>query len=140
MNIKEIQEIIPHRYPFLLVDFVEYVIPGEKVVAYKNVSINEQHFIGHFPEEPVMPGVLIIESLAQAGAIAILSLEENKGKIPYFAGINKARFRRKVVPGDRLKLEVDIIKMKGNIGVGKAIAKVEEEIACEVELMFALGS
>ncbi len=140
MDIKQIQEIIPHRYPFLLVDKVEDIIPGKKAVGYKNVTMNEYFFQGHFPEEPVMPGVLIIEALAQTGAVAILSLEKYKGKIAYFGGINKARFKKKVVPGDILKLEVEISRMKGNVGIGEALAWVNGEKACEAELIFAIGS
>jgi 3-hydroxyacyl-[acyl-carrier-protein] dehydratase len=139
LGIKEIQEIIPHRYPFLLVDKVEELEIGKRAVGYKNVTINEHFFAGHFPAEPVMPGVLIIEALAQVGAIALLSVEEYKGKIAYFGGINKAKFRRKVVPGDVLRLEVEIVKMKGPIGVGKGIATVNGETAVEAELMFAVG-
>lgn len=139
LDIKEIQEIIPHRYPMLLLDRVEELEPGKRVVAIKNVTINEQFFQGHFPVEPVMPGVLMIEALAQAGAVAILSMEEFKGKIAYFAGINKAKFRKKVVPGDTLKLEVEIIKLKGSAGVGKGVAYVEGKKAVEAELMFMIG-
>ncbi|MCB2285916.1 3-hydroxyacyl-ACP dehydratase FabZ [Clostridium algidicarnis] len=139
LDIKEIQEIIPHRYPMLLLDRVEELEPGKRVVAIKNVTINEQFFQGHFPVEPVMPGVLMIEALAQAGAVAILSMEEFKGKIAYFAGINKAKFRKKVVPGDTLKLEVEITKLKGSAGVGKAVAYVEGKKAVEAELMFMIG-
>jgi 3-hydroxyacyl-[acyl-carrier-protein] dehydratase len=139
MDIKEIQSILPHRYPFLLIDKVEEVEPGVKAVAYKNVTMNEYFFQGHFPQEPVMPGVLIIEALAQTGAVSILSLEENKGKIAYFAGIDKAKFRRKVVPGDVLKLEVEIIKVKGPAGVGKAVATVNGQKACEAEITFIVG-
>jgi 3-hydroxyacyl-[acyl-carrier-protein] dehydratase len=140
LGIKEIQEIIPHRYPFLLIDKIEELEPGVKAVGYKNVTINEYFFQGHFPEEPVMPGVLIIEALAQVGAVSILSVEENKGKIAYFAGINNAKFRKKVLPGDVLRLEVEIIKKKGPIGVGKAIATVEGKKVAEAELTFALGN
>lgn len=139
LDIKEIQEIIPHRYPMLLLDRVEELEPGKRVVAIKNVTINEQFFQGHFPVEPVMPGVLMIEALAQAGAVAILSMEEFKGKIAYFAGINKAKFRKKVVPGDTLKLEVEITKLKGSAGVGRAVAYVDGKKAVEAELMFMIG-
>lgn len=139
MDIKEIQSILPHRYPFLLIDKVEEVVPGVKAVGYKNVTMNEYFFQGHFPEEPVMPGVLIIEALAQTGAVSVLSLEENKGKIAYFAGIDKAKFRKKVVPGDVLKLEVEIIKVKGPVGIGKAVASVEGKKVCEAEITFIVG-
>lgn len=139
MDIKEIQSILPHRYPFLLIDKIEEVVPGVKAVGYKNVTMNEYFFQGHFPEEPVMPGVLIIEALAQTGAVSILSLEENKGKIAYFAGIDKAKFRKKVVPGDVLKLEVEIIKVKGPAGVGKALATVDGKKVCEAEITFIVG-
>lgn len=140
MDIKEIQEILPHRYPFLLIDKIESVTPGEKAIGYKNVTMNEYFFQGHFPQEPVMPGVLIIEALAQVGAVAILSMDQNKGKIAYFGGINKARFKKKVVPGDVLKLEVEIIKLKGPAGIGKAIATVDGVKACEAELIFMVGA
>ncbi|WMJ80131.1 3-hydroxyacyl-ACP dehydratase FabZ [Clostridium sp. MB40-C1] len=139
LSIKEIQEILPHRYPFLLVDKIEEIEEGQRAVGYKNVTMNEYFFQGHFPQEPVMPGVLIVEALAQVGAVALLSKEEFKGKIAYFGGINKAKFRRKVIPGDVLKLEIEIIKMKGPAGIGKGIATVNGEKACEAELMFAIG-
>lgn len=138
LGIKEIKEILPHRYPFLLVDKVETIEVGKKIIAYKNVTANEEFFNGHFPEHPVMPGVLIIECLAQAGAIALLQKEEYKGKIPLFAGINKARFKKQVVPGDVLKLEVEIIKLRGPVGIGKAVATVDDKIACSAEIMFAI--
>lgn len=139
LNSNEIQKIIPHRYPFLLIDKVIELDPGKSCVAIKNVSVNEMHFIGHFPEEHVMPGVLIVEALAQTGAVAILSLEENKGKIAYFAGIDKCKFKRKVIPGDTLNLEVVISKQRGPIGFGTAIATVDGEIAVMAELKFAVG-
>ena len=138
LNISQIMEILPHRQPMLLIDSVEEIEYGVRAVAKKCVSFNEPFFAGHFPEEPVMPGVLIVEALAQTGAVAILSMEENCGKTAYFAEINRARFKRKVVPGDILTLETEIIKVKGPIGVGKATAKVGDEIACIAELTFAV--
>ncbi|CUP77553.1 (3R)-hydroxymyristoyl-ACP dehydratase [Clostridium baratii] len=139
MGIKEIKEILPHRYPFLLVDRVIEMEEGKSITGYKNVTINEEFFNGHFPEEPVMPGVLILEAIAQVGAIAILSKEEFKGKIPLFAGADKVRFRQKVVPGDRLELSCEIIKLRGPVGIGKGIAKVDGKKVCEAEIMFAIG-
>lgn len=139
MNIQEIMEIIPHRYPFLLLDTVEEIIVGEKVVAKKNVTINEPFFQGHFPSEPVMPGVLIIEALAQAGAVALLSKPEFKGKTAYFGAMDKVRFRQKVVPGDTLSLEVEILKIKSVAGTGKGIAKVNGKKVAEAELTFMIG-
>ena len=138
MDIKEIMEIIPHRYPFLLIDKV-IKIEENKITALKNVTANEHYFQGHFPTEPVMPGVLIIESLAQAGAVALLSRDEFKGKIAYFAGINNAKFRRKVVPGDTLKLEVELTKIRGKAGVGYGVAYVYDKKVCEGELTFMVG-
>jgi len=139
LKVNEIKKIIPHRYPFLLVDKVVYLEPGKKAVAYKNVSANEEFFQGHFPEEPVMPGVLIVEALAQTGALALLSEEKFKGKLAFFGGINKAKFRRKVLPGDVLRLETEIIKIKGPAGIGKAVAYVDDKKVCEAELMFFIG-
>lgn len=138
MDIKEIMNIIPHRYPFLLIDKVTK-IEENKITAIKNVTANEYYFQGHFPTEPVMPGVLIIESLAQAGAVALLSKDEFKGKIAYFAGINNAKFRRKVVPGDTLRLEVELTKIRGKAGVGYGIAYVDDKKVCEGELTFMVG-
>lgn len=138
MDIKEIMEIIPHRYPFLLIDKV-IKIEENKITAIKNVTANEYYFQGHFPAEPVMPGVLIIESLAQAGAVALLSKDEFKGKIAYFAGINNAKFRRKVVPGDTLRLEVELTKVRGKAGVGYGIAYVDDKKVCEGELTFMVS-
>ncbi len=138
LDINEIKKIIPHRYPFLLVDCIEEMEPGVKAVGYKNVTVNEPYFQGHFPEKPVMPGVLIVEALAQVGAVAVLSLEQNKGKLAFFGGIDKAKFRHQVVPGDRLRLETEIIKCKGPMGVGKAIATVDGKTACEAEIKFII--
>ena len=139
LGIKEIQEIIPHRHPFLLIDCIESVEPGVGAVGYKSVTYNEPFFAGHFPQEPVMPGVLIVEALAQVGAVAILSQEENKGKVAYFGAINNAKFKKKVVPGDKLKLECEIIKQKGPVGVGKATATVDGKVAVAAELTFMIG-
>lgn len=137
MNIEQIKETIPHRYPFLLVDKITEQ-NDTRIAGIKNVTINEPFFQGHFPDYPVMPGVLIVEALAQVGAVAILSKEENKGKIGFLAGIDKCRFKRQVKPGDQLTLEVEIIRIKGPIGKGKAIAKVDGELACEAEITFAV--
>ena len=135
---KEIMEIIPHRYPFLLIDTIEEIEPGVRAVGKKCVSMNEPYFQGHFPGNPVMPGVLIIEALAQVGAVAMLAQESFKGKTAYFAGIQNARFREKILPGDVLMLETEIIKVKGPIGVGKAMATVNGKKAVEAELTFAI--
>lgn len=139
LGIKEIQEIIPHRHPFLLIDCIEEIRPGEGATGYKSVTYTEPFFAGHFPQEPVMPGVLIVEALAQVGAVAILSEEENRGKVAYFGGINSAKFRKKVVPGDRLKLECQIIKRKGPVGIGSATASVDGKVAVSAELTFMIG-
>lgn len=138
MDINEIKEILPHRYPFLLIDKV-ISMEGNKIVAIKNVTVNENYFQGHFPAEAVMPGVLIIEALAQTGAVAILSKNEFKGKIAYFAGIDKAKFRRKVIPGDILRLEVEITKLRGRAGIGYGISYVDDKKVCEGELTFMVG-
>jgi 3-hydroxyacyl-[acyl-carrier-protein] dehydratase len=139
LDIQQIKEIIPHRYPFLLVDRVLEVEEGKRAIGIKNVSANEEFFNGHFPEYPVMPGVLIVEALAQVGAVAMLKKEENRGRLAFFAGIDNCRFKRQVVPGDQLRLEVEIIRLRGSLGKGKATATVDGEIACEAEIMFALG-
>lgn len=139
LGIKEIQAIIPHRSPFLLVDRIDEIELGKKAIGRKCVTYNEPFFTGHFPNEPVMPGVLIVEALAQVGAVLILSEEEHKGKTAYFGGINKARFRKKVVPGDMLTLEVELTKLKGPVGVGVAKAYVDGQIAVDAELTFMVG-
>ena len=139
MDIKEIMEIIPHRQPFLLIDRIEELEPGRRAMGKKCVTYNEPFFNGHFPKEPVMPGVLIVEALAQTGAVAILSQPEYKGKTAYFAAINNAKFKGKVVPGDVLTLETEIIKIKGPIGVGAAKAYVDGKLVTQAELTFAIG-
>lgn len=139
LNVKEIEAILPHRHPFLLVDAIEDYEPGKYAVGYKCVTFREDFFQGHFPEEPVMPGVLIVEVLAQTGAVAILSKPENQGKIAYFGGIEKCRFKRKVRPGDKIRLETRIIREKGPLGIGEAIATVDGELAVKAELTFMVG-
>ena len=139
MDIKEIMSIIPHRQPFLLIDRVEEIVEGEKVIATKNVSYNEPFFAGHFPQEPVMPGVLIIEALAQTGAVCALSADEYKGKIAFLGGVNKAKFRGKVVPGDVLTLEVEMIKVKGPVGVAQGTATVDGKKVASAEITFMIG-
>ena len=135
----EIMNIIPHRHPFLLIDTIEELEVGVKAIGKKCVSANEPYFAGHFPGNPVMPGVLIIEALAQVGAVAMLDMPECKGKTAYFAGIDKARFRQKVVPGDVLMLETTITKVKGPIGIGHAVATVNGKKVAEADLTFAIG-
>jgi 3-hydroxyacyl-[acyl-carrier-protein] dehydratase len=138
-DIKEIMKRIPHRYPFLLVDRVLEMVPGESGKGIKNVTMNEPFFAGHFPGTPIMPGVLIVEAMAQLGAMVVLSLPENKGKLAFFAGIDSMRFRRQVVPGDQLFMEVEITRMKGPIGKGSVKALVDGQVAAEGTVMFALG-
>lgn len=139
LRIKEIMELLPHRQPFLLLDTVEELEPGKRAVARKCVTYNEPFFNGHFPQEPVMPGVFIIEAMAQTGAVAVLSLPEYRGKTGYLGGIRSARFRGKVVPGDVLVLEVEMIRQKGPVGIGAAKAMVDGKIVAEAELTFAIG-
>lgn len=138
LNIEEIKAIIPHRYPFLLIDKVLLEEVGVRGIGYKNVTINEPFFAGHFPDNHVMPGVLIVESMAQVGAVVLMKDDRFKGKTAYFAGINKVRFKKKVLPGDTLKMDVEIVKLRGSIGIGKGKAYVDEELACEGEFLFAI--
>ena len=140
LNSNEIQEILPHRYPFLLVDRITDCKPGQWAKGIKCVSANEMQFMGHFPQKHVMPGVLLIEALAQVGAIAILTKEENKGKLAFFGGIKNARFKQQVIPGDVVELECEITAQKGPVGFGKGIAKVNGKVAVTAEVSFAIGS
>lgn len=132
-------EIIPHRHPFLLLDYIEDYEPGKYAVGYKCVTFREDFFAGHFPGQPVMPGVLTVEALAQTGAVAILSLDCNRGKTAYFGGINKCKFRGKVVPGDKLRFETKIVRQKGPVGVGEAVASVDGNVVVSAELTFMIG-
>jgi 3-hydroxyacyl-[acyl-carrier-protein] dehydratase len=138
LDVTEIQEIIPHRYPFLLVDRIIELEVGKRAVGIKNVTVNEPFFQGHFPGYPVMPGVLIVEALAQVGAVAVLSMDENKGKLGFFAGIDQFRFKEQVKPGDTLTLEVEMTRVRGSVGKGRGTAKVNDKVVAEGELMFAL--
>lgn len=134
----DIQKIIPHRFPFLLVDRIVELEPGKRAVGIKNVSIGEPYFEGHFPDYPVMPGVLIVEAIAQVGAVAMLSLEEYSGRIAFFAGINEVRFKRQVKPGDTLRLEVELGQFRRGVGTGTGTATVDGQVACRGEFMFAI--
>lgn len=138
LNSNQIQKIIPHRPPFLLVDRIDELEVGKRAVGTKAITAGDPVFLGHFPNEHVMPGVLIIEALAQVGAVALLAAERNKGKTAYFAGIRVAKFRRKVIPGDVLHLEAELIKFRGTFGTSKGIAKVGDDIACECEIIFTI--
>jgi len=138
LDIKQIQEILPHRYPFLLVDRIISLEEGKKAVGIKNVSVNEPFFQGHFPGFPVMPGVLILEAMAQVGAVIVLKMPQFAGKIALFAGIDKVRFRRQVFPGDQLRIEVEVLKLRSAVGKSYAAAYVGEEMAAEAELMFVI--
>ena len=135
----QIRELIPHRYPFLLVDRIEEIEPGVRAVGLKNVTQNEPFFQGHFPDYPVMPGVLIIEAMAQVGAVGVMARGEHRDRLALFAGIDGVRFRRQVVPGDVLRMEVEITRLKGKVGRGKGRATVDGERVCEAELMFAFA-
>ncbi|MFS8177288.1 3-hydroxyacyl-ACP dehydratase FabZ [Limosilactobacillus reuteri] len=139
MNAQEIMELIPNRYPICYLDYVDELVPEEKITATKNVTINESFFRGHFPQNPVLPGGLIVESLAQTGAVALLSQEEFRGKTAYFGGIRSAEFRKVVRPGDTLRLEVNLEKVHKTIGIGKGIATVDGKKACTAELTFMIG-
>lgn len=137
---QQIQEILPHRYPFLLVDRIVELEEGKRAVGLKNVTINEEFFNGHFPQYPVMPGVLIVEALAQVSAVIMLMKEGNEGRLGLLAGIDECRFKKQVKPGDQLRLEVEITRIKGSIGKGKGLATVDGEMVCEMELVFAFGN
>jgi len=139
MDIYGILKTLPHRYPFLMVDKIIEMEPGKRVVGIKNVTINEPFFPGHWPEIPVMPGVLILEAMAQVGGVMLLAIADNTGKDAYIAGLDKVRFRRKVLPGDQLVITVEILKTKGDIGRCGAVARVDGEVACEGEFIFALS-
>lgn len=138
LNSNQIQEIIPHRYPFQLVDRITDYEPGKWAKGIKCVSVNEMQFCGHFPQQHVMPGVLVIEALAQVGAIALLTEEENRGKIAFFGGIKNARFKKQIIPGDVIEMECELTERKGPVGYGKATAKVDGKVAVVAELTFAV--
>jgi 3-hydroxyacyl-[acyl-carrier-protein] dehydratase len=135
---KDILNILPHRYPFLLIDKILEVEPGQRVVSVKNVTFNEPFFVGHFPGHPIMPGVLIVEMMAQAGGVMLLTLDEHKGKLAYLAGVEKARFRKPVLPGDTLISEVTMLRSRGSVGWVKAEARVDGKVVCDAEMSFAL--
>ncbi|WP_245631882.1 3-hydroxyacyl-ACP dehydratase FabZ [Alicyclobacillus ferrooxydans] len=139
MYVEDIKKLLPHRYPFLLIDRVTELEPGKRAVGYKMVSANEPHFTGHFPEYNLMPGVLVVEAMAQLGGVAVLALPELAGKMPMFAGIDSARFRGQVRPGDKLDMDVTIDRLRGSMGRGQGIATVNGEKVCEATILFALA-
>lgn len=139
MDINEIMKVLPHRYPFLLVDRIIEVVPGEKAVGIKNITINEPYFAGHFPEHPVVPGVLMIESMAQVGACALLALEEYRDCLPFLAGVDRARFKRQAQPGDCLRITTELLKLRGSFGKGRAQVTINDELVCSAEFIFALS-
>ncbi|HNB25115.1 MAG TPA: 3-hydroxyacyl-ACP dehydratase FabZ [Candidatus Melainabacteria bacterium] len=138
LDILAIKKLLPHRYPFLLLDRITTIQPGHSASGYKNLTANEQFFEGHFPHKPIMPGVLMIEALAQLGCVALLSHDDFKGKLGVFTGIDGVKFRQMVVPGDRLDMSVELLKLKGPLGKMKGIAKVGDKVACEGEISFAM--
>ena len=138
-NIKEIMEIIPHRQPMLLVDRVEIVEENQKATGYKGITYNEPYFAGHFPQEPVMPGVLIMEAMAQTVAVLLLNKPEMRGKLGYYGAMNKVRFRKKVVPGTMLRMEVEILKQRGPVAVAYGKAYTDDDLAAEGEMTFMIG-
>lgn len=140
LNAEEIKQILPHRWPFLLIDRVTDVVPGKSCDARKCVSVNEMQFLGHFPDYPVMPGVLVLEALAQTGAVALLKEEGNEGKLVFFGGVKNARFKKQIVPGDVIELHCEISKRRGPVGFGNAVATVDGEVAVQAELSFAIES
>ena len=138
LDIEAIKQILPHRYPFLLVDRILALEPGKRAVGLKNITFNEPFFQGHFPQRAIMPGVMIIEVMAQIGGVMILSVEEHQGKLAYIGTVDGAKFRKPVVPGDTLEVEVELLRLRGNAGKVKCIARVGGEEVAEAEIMFAL--
>lgn len=138
MNIQEIMKLLPHRYPFLMVDRIVELIPGKMAIGIKNVSINEPYFAGHFPGQPIMPGVMMIEAMAQVGACALLADESFQGQLAYLAGVDRIRFKRLVVPGDTLTIRTELSQIKGSIGKGKGEVRADHQVVCAGDFIFAL--